>query len=422
MKNENYVKRAKQVMPGGVSSPVRAFKSVGGIPRIVRKATGAYMVDVDNNKYIDFCMSFGPLIAGHANPAVVESLKEAVSNGTSFGATNEQEIILAERIVKSHPAVDWVRFVNSGTEAVMSALRLARAKTNRSKIVKFEGCYHGHVDQLLVRAGSGLATLGISDSAGIPPETSSQTIVLELGNKKALDQCVEEFGQEIACVIIEGIPANNGLLIQSKEFMHYVQKKAKECGALFILDEVITGFRLGFSGATGYYDLQPDIVTFGKIIGGGLPIGAYCGKNELINLIAPLGSMYQAGTLSGNPLAVVAGNATLDIIESNKNFYRNLNSSRKQFTDRLHEILQEKNYTVHIPSIESIFWVVFQNKPVFKPADLMDKSQQNFNEIHSKLLSNGIYFPPSAFEVCFFSLAHTDEVITEALSIIKKSI
>jgi glutamate-1-semialdehyde 2,1-aminomutase len=422
MKNENYVKRAKQVMPGGVSSPVRAFKSVGGIPRIVRKATGAYMVDVDNNKYIDFCMSFGPLIAGHANPAVVESLKEAVSNGTSFGATNEQEIILAERIVKSHPAVDWVRFVNSGTEAVMSALRLARAKTNRSKIVKFEGCYHGHVDQLLVRAGSGLATLGISDSAGIPPETSSQTIVLELGNKKALDQCVEEFGQEIACVIIEGIPANNGLLIQSKEFMHYVQKKAKECGALFILDEVITGFRLGISGATGYYDLQPDIVTFGKIIGGGLPIGAYCGKNELINLIAPLGSMYQAGTLSGNPLAVVAGNATLDIIESNKNFYRNLNSSRKQFTDRLHEILQEKNYTVHIPSIESIFWVVFQNKPVFKPADLMDKSQQNFNEIHSKLLSNGIYFPPSAFEVCFFSLAHTDEVITEALSIIKKSI
>ena len=422
MSNAEFIERALKVMPGGVSSPVRAFKSVNGQPRIITSANGPYLTDVENTKYIDFCMSFGPMIVGHANPHVVEALQEAVKHGTSFGATNDQEIILAERIVKHHPAVDWVRFVNSGTEAVMSAVRLARAKTNRSLIVKFDGTYHGHADPFLVKAGSGLATLGIVDSAGVPKEVTSQTIVLELGNTEALDACVEKYGSEIACIIIEGVPANNGLLIQSSEFMNYIQKKAHDCGALFILDEVITGFRLGFKGATGYYNLDPDIVTFGKVIGGGLPIGAYGGKRALINLVAPLGSMYQAGTLSGNPLAVTAGNATLDVIEQTPNFYQTLSDKTNRLAEDLYNLIKSKNYAIQIPKVGSIFWFVFQNEPVSKPSDLKPEAKQVFSTFHVRALSHGLYLPPSAFEVCFISLAHSDEVLQNTLESIQKSL
>lgn len=421
MKNAELLRRAKLVMPGGVSSPVRAFRSVGGDPRIIRKSYGPYLIDVDNNKYIDYCMSFGPLIAGHSHPNIISTLKNAVENGTSYGATNEQEIILAERITNNHPAVDWVRFVNSGTEAVMSALRLARAKTKRSKIVKFDGCYHGHVDSLLVKAGSGLATFGIVDSAGVSKD-SNETIVLELGNIEALESCINDFGNEIACIIIEGIPANNGLLIQTKEFMKQIERKAHEIGAIFILDEVITGFRLGLTGATGYYDLHPDLVTFGKIIGGGLPIGAYGGKNELMDLVAPLGPMYQAGTLSGNPIAVAAGNSTLQLLETKKNIYNDLSQRRKNFTDQLQDLLIKFGFNVHIPSIESIFWIVFQDEEVNKPSDLKDNAIKIFNNFHSNLISNGLYLPPSAYEVCFFSLAHTEEIINESLKLIENSL
>lgn len=422
MSNSEYLQRAKKVMPGGVSSPVRAFKSVGGEPRIIKSALGAHLTDIDNKSYIDFCMSFGPMIVGHAHPRVVDALKKAVENGTSFGATNNQEIILAERVVKHHPAADWVRFVSSGTEAVMSAIRLARAKTGRSLIVKFDGTYHGHADPLLVKAGSGLATLGIVDSAGVPKEVTSQTIVLELGNTHALDECIEKFGSQIACIIIEGIPANNGLLIQSTEFMHYIQSKAHECGALFILDEVITGFRLGLKGAAGHYNLQPDIVTFGKVIGGGLPIGAYGGKKELMELVAPLGSMYQAGTLSGNPLAVTAGNATLDIIESTPNFYKTLETRTKNFTEDLYNIFVSHNYEIQLPRIESIFWMAFQSKPVFKPSDLEAPAKEKFATFHKKALANGLYLPPSAFEVCFLSLAHSEDILSQTIEIINKSL
>ena len=422
MANRDFLARAQQVMPGGVSSPVRAFKSVGGEPKIIRSAKGVYLTDVENNSYIDYCMSFGPMIVGHAHPRVVDSVKKAVENGTSFGATNDQEIILAERVVKHHPAVDWVRFVNSGTEAVMSAIRLARAKTKRSLIVKFDGTYHGHADPLLVKAGSGLATLGIVDSAGVPKEVTNQTIVLELGNTQALDECIEKFGSEIACVIIEGVPANNGLLIQSSEFMHYIQSKAHECGAMFILDEVITGFRIGLSGATGYYNLQPDIVTFGKVIGGGLPIGAYGGKRDLISLVAPLGSMYQAGTLSGNPLAVTAGNATLDVIESTPNFYKILESRTIKFVEDLYTTFSSHNYDIQIPKIQSIFWILFQNDLVARPSEVKEGSKEKYADFHKKALKNGLYLPPSAFEVCFLSLAHSDEVLTKTIKIIEKSL
>lgn len=418
MSNKEYLTRAQAVMPGGVSSPVRAFKSVGGEPRIITSAKGAYLTDVENKTYIDFCMSFGPMIVGHAHPHVVESLHKAIERGTSFGATNDQEILLAERVVKHHPAVDWVRFVNSGTEAVMSAIRLARAKTNRSLIVKFDGTYHGHADPLLVKAGSGLATLGIVDSAGVPKEVTSQTIVLELGNTSALDACIEKYGSQIACIIIEGIPANNGLLLQSREFMHYIQHKAQEAGSLFILDEVITGFRLGFSGATGYYGLNPDIVTFGKIIGGGLPIGAYGGKKELMDMVAPLGKMYQAGTLSGNPLAVTAGNATLDIIENTSDFYESLALNSRNFTEDLLEIFNKHTITVQIPKVESIFWLLFQPENVAKPSDVKPEAKEFFSKFHKEALNSGLYFPPSAFEVCFLSLAHSEEVLKSALAII----
>ncbi len=422
MSNKSFLTRAQQVMPGGVSSPVRAFKSVGGEPRIIKSANGAYLTDVENKSYIDYCMSFGPMIVGHAHPRVVDAVKHAIENGTSFGATNDQEIILAERVVKQHPAVDWVRFVNSGTEAVMSAIRLARAKTGRTFIVKFDGTYHGHADALLVKAGSGLATLGIVDSSGVPKEVSGQTIVLELGSTDALDECIEKYGSEIACIIIEGVPANNGLLIQSAEFMHYIQTKAKECGALFILDEVITGFRLGLQGATGYYNLQPDIVTFGKVIGGGLPIGAYGGKRELIDLVAPLGSMYQAGTLSGNPLAVTAGNATLDVIESTPNFYKNLEHRNAKFTEELYDTFKAHNYEIQIPKIQSIFWMVFQNDLVAKPSDVKSEAKEMYASFHKKALENGLYLPPSAFEVCFLSLAHSEDILEKTISIINKSL
>ena len=420
MSNKEFLSRAQKVMPGGVSSPVRAFKSVGGEPRIIKSANGPYLKDIENKTYIDYCQSFGPMIVGHAHPRVVEALTHAIKNGTSFGATNEQEIILAERIVKLHQGVEWVRFVSSGTEAVMSALRLARAKTNRSLIVKFDGTYHGHADPLLVKAGSGLATLGIVDSAGVPKEVSSQTIVLELGNTEALDQCIEKFGTQIACIIIEGIPANNGLLIQSKEFMHYIQHKAHECGALFIVDEVITGFRIGLKGATGFYDLKPDIVTFGKIIGGGLPIGAYGGKKDLMNLVAPLGSMYQAGTLSGNPVAVSAGNATLDVIETTPNFYQLLSKRTLKFTEDVFGIFSSHNIDLHIPKIESIFWLVFQKDMVVKPSDLKNDAKNSYSKFHKQALEKGIYLPPSAYEVCFLSLAHSDDVLSKTTQIIRE--
>ncbi len=422
MSNHDFLIRAQKVMPGGVSSPVRAFKSVGGEPRVIKSANGAYITDVENKSYIDYCMSFGPMIVGHAHPRVVDALKKAVENGTSFGATNDQEIILAERIVKLYPAVDWVRFVSSGTEAVMSAIRLARAKTGRSLIVKFDGTYHGHADPLLVKAGSGLATLGIVDSAGVPKEVSSQTIVLELGNKTALDECIEKFGNQIACIIIEGVPANNGLLIQSTEFVHYIQTKSKSCGAMFIFDEVITGFRIGLKGAAGYYNVRPDIVTFGKVIGGGMPIGAYGGRRDLMDLVSPLGSMYQAGTLSGNPIAVTAGNATLDVIESTPNFYKTLAERTQKLTNELQTSFATHNYDIHIPKIESIFWVVFQKEQVSKPSDVKSNSKDKFATFHKKALAQGLYFPPSAFEVCFLSLAHSNEILEKTVEIVNKSL
>ncbi len=421
---DDLLTRAKQVMPGGVSSPVRSLKAVNGSPLIVVAAKGAKLKTIDGRYLIDYCMSFGPLILGHSTDAIVNKIIDQAEKGTSYGTLTMIEVELAEKIVECHPAVDWVRFVNSGTEAVMSALRLARGKTGRELIVKFDGTYHGHVDSMLVKSGSGLATLGIGSSAGIPDTIAKKTLVLPLGDKDALIHAFEEYGDKIAAVIIEGVPANNGLLVQSHDFLHFIQRKCKQHGCLFILDEVITGFRLGLGGATEYYGLKPDIVTLGKIIGGGLPIGAYGGRKDLMELIAPLGNVYQAGTLSGNPLVMVAGNATLDVLRETPSIYGTLRNRTGRLVNELSGILMDKGYPITSSQVESMFWFVFDqpDRQIRGPSQVSKDAIANYAKFHAKLLENGIYFPPSAFEVAFLSLAHTDEVILETLEKIRKGL
>jgi glutamate-1-semialdehyde 2,1-aminomutase len=322
-KSEELFKTAKQYFPGGVNSPVRAFKSVGGTPLFMKKGEGPYIWDADDNQYIDFCCSWGPLILGHAHPAVVEAVSQTAQQGMTFGTPTELENELASLILKHNKYVEKLRFVSSGTEAVMSALRLARGYTGKTKIVKFDGCYHGHVDSLLVNAGSGLVTFGQSSSAGIPDSFVRETIVLPLNNVGALQELFYKYPSELAAVIIEPIPANNGLLLQTPEFLAQLRELCTKNKTLLIFDEVISGFRVGFDGAAGYYDIQPDLITYGKIIGGGMPVGCYGGKAEIMSRISPEGDVYQAGTLSGNPMAMAAGIATLKEL-LNYGFYKNL--------------------------------------------------------------------------------------------------
>ena len=309
--SEQLFKEAKELFPGGVNSPVRAFKAVEGVPLFMKKGAGCQIWDQDGNKYIDFCCSWGPLILGHNNVSVRNAIMEAVDNGTSFGTPTLAENLLGGLILSNHKYIEKIRFVSSGTEATMSAIRMARGFTGRSKIIKFDGCYHGHADSLLVKAGSGLATLGVTTSAGVPEAFAQETIVLPLNDEDAVKTCLQNYKDEIACIIIEPIPANNGLLIQDPQFLYFLRKVCTEQNVLLFFDEVISGFRVGFEGAAGLYDIQPDIITFGKIIGGGLPVGAYAGSKEIMSQISPDGPVYQAGTLSGNPVAMMAGYAAL---------------------------------------------------------------------------------------------------------------
>ena len=312
-KSDELFEEAKNYFPGGVNSPVRAFTSVIGSPLFIKEGNGCIITDEDNNSYIDFCNSWGPLILGHAHEAVIQSIKEALEKGTSFGAPTKYENLLAQLILSNHPFIEKIRFVSSGTEAVMSAIRLARGYTKRSKILKFEGCYHGHSDALLVKAGSGLITLGEIASLGVPPSVANDTIVISLDDEHAFIEAIAQFKEELACVIIEPIPANNGLLLQRIEFLKLVREVTLKNNTLLIFDEVISGFRVGFTGASGYYNICPDIITFGKIIGGGLPVGAYGASKEIMQFVSPDGGVYQAGTLSGNPLSISAGIAQLRI-------------------------------------------------------------------------------------------------------------
>ncbi|MBK9634312.1 MAG: glutamate-1-semialdehyde 2,1-aminomutase [Bacteroidetes bacterium] len=410
--------KAKKLMPGGVNSPVRAFKSVGGTPIFIKKGKGAHIWDEDDNEYIDFCGSWGPLILGHANEKVEQAIVSTLKNGTSFGAPTALENELAELIISNHFAVEKIRFVSSGTEAVMSAIRLARGVTKRDKIIKFEGCYHGHADALLVKAGSGLITFGVSTSAGVPNAVAEDTIVIALNDFDAVEKTFEAHGNEIAAVIIEPIPANNGLLLQNKLFLNLLREKCTKNGALLIFDEVISGFRVGFEGASGLYQIKPDILTFGKIIGGGLPVGAYAASAEIMNNISPEGPVYQAGTLSGNPVAMSAGIAALQqCLEPN--FYHVLQEKTTHFVDEINAHISANNYPLFVFNIGSIFWMSFsKNKHVDSADKINADSMAYFKTLHKYMLDNGVYFGPSGYEVGFVSHAHTVSDLLTAKTVI----
>lgn len=406
-KSAELYEKAKKYFPGGVNSPVRAFKSVYGTPLFIQKGDGCFVWDADGNQFIDFCGSWGPLILGHNHAKVREKVTEVMQNGMSFGAPTALENELAELIIKNNRFVEKIRFTSSGTEAVMSAIRLARGYTGKDKIIKFEGCYHGHSDSLLVKAGSGLVTFGETSSAGVPKSFAEETIVIALNDTKALEQAFIQFKDQVAAVIIEGIPANNGLLMQDEEYVKFLEKICKENSALLIFDEVITGFRLGFEGAAGHYGIKPDIVTYGKIIGGGLPVGMYGASAEIMAHISPDGGVYQAGTLSGNPVAMAAGVAQLtELLRSG--FYKELSSKTMEFAESIQRFATARNYKVKVFHVGSIFWIAFTDKDKIQTAEDIDPmSMEKFKIMHRELLNRGIYLGPSGYEVGFVSAAHT---------------
>lgn len=421
-KSGQLFEEAKGYFPGGVNSPVRAFKSVYGTPLFIERGDKAHLWDADGNEFIDYCCSWGPLILGHNNSEIREAVAAQLDKGLSFGAPTALENKLANLIISNNRYLEKIRFVSSGTEAVMSAIRLARGYTGRDKIVKFEGCYHGHSDSLLVKAGSGLVTFGETSSAGVPKAFAEQTIVIALNDYDAVKQVFADFKDEIAAVIIEGVPANNGLLIQEKAYVDFLREITKENGSLLIFDEVITGFRLGFEGAARYYDVQPDIITYGKIIGGGMPVGCYGASNELMSHISPDGGVYQAGTLSGNPVAMAAGIAALSIL-AQEGFYEKLEQTTQQFVQQIKDYIAEKNYQVQLFTIGSIFWFAFTDKTSIRRADeIVHESMEHYKIMHRELLNRGIYFGPSGYEVGFISAAHTQEDLNSTIEAIKVSL
>jgi glutamate-1-semialdehyde 2,1-aminomutase len=399
---------AKTYFPGGVNSPVRAFGSVGGTPRFIVKGKGSHVWDADGNEYVDLCASWGPLILGHAHPEVTKAIHDTVDNGTSFGAPTIQENILAKLIIDNHSCIERIRFVSSGTEAVMSAIRVARGYTGRNKVIKFEGCFHGHVDSMLVKAGSGLVTFGNSSSAGVPESFVNETIVLPLNDSTAVRSAFEQFKDQIAAIIIEPIPANNGLLLQSGEFLRLLREECSNHGSLLIFDEVISGFRVGFEGAAGLYGIRPDIITFGKIIGGGMPVGAYGASADIMSCVSPLGAVYQAGTLSGNPVAMAAGAAQLRVCLE-KGFYELLEKRTRHVVAEVLSHCEEHGHRVKMFSVGSIFWLAFSNRPSIRAAAEIDpESMKLFRTFYHALLNEGIYIGPSGYEVGFISSVHSD--------------
>lgn len=421
-KSAELFEKAKQYFPGGVNSPVRAFKSVHGTPLFIERGDKAHLWDADGNEFIDFCCSWGPLILGHNNPQIREAVQNQLGKGLSFGAPTALENDLADLIISNNKYIEKIRFVSSGTEAVMSAIRLARGYTKRDKIVKFEGCYHGHSDSLLVKAGSGLVTFGETSSAGVPKAFADETIVIALNDEAALEKVFADFKDQIAAVIIEGIPANNGLLIQDKTYIKFLRDITAAHGTLLIFDEVITGFRLGFEGAAKYYEIQPDILTYGKIIGGGMPVGAYGASAEIMSNISPDGSVYQAGTLSGNPIAMAAGIAALTIL-AQPGFYEQLEKTTAAFVADLQAFIAAHNLEVKIFTVGSIFWFAFTAQEKVQRADQIDPtSMEKYKIMHRELLNKGVYFGPSGYEVGFISEAHTTEDLEKSLKVIKEAL
>jgi len=420
--NAELYERARRLIPGGVNSPVRAFGAVGGTPRFLSRGEGAHIVDEEGTRYLDMMCSWGPLILGHCHPEVIEVIQNKAALGTTFGAPCRAEVELAEAVVAAYPGLEQVRFVSSGSEATMSAIRLARGATGRDLIVKFSGCYHGHADHLLVAAGSGLVTAGQPSSAGVPKAFAALTLVLPLNDEEKLKALFAAEGSRIAAVIIEPIPANNGLLLQHKEFLLTLRRLTRESGALLIFDEVISGFRVAKGGAAEYYGITPDLATFGKIIGGGLPVGAYGGSKHLMSHIAPEGPVYQAGTLSGNPVAMAAGLATMRILDREKAWTK-LEELGALLEKEVGAALQDVSTPWKVIRVGSIVWLSFQAGEAPRSAEALDQNAgARFAPLFHAMLERGVYMPPSAFEVMFLSLAHTPEDVSKFAKALRESI
>ena len=413
-RSDNLFKRAEQVIPGGVNSPVRAFRAVGRTPLFIREAAGARITDADDNSYIDYVGSWGPMILGHAHPVVIEAIREAAARGTSYGAPTELEVELAAQIISAFPSIERVRLTSSGTEAAMSAIRLARGFTGRDRIVKFEGCYHGHSDSLLVKAGSGLATFGTPDSAGVPADFARNTIVVPYNDAEALNRTFEEQGIEIACVIIEPVAGNMGCVPPDPGYLEAVREIASRHGALLIFDEVITGFRLAYGGAQQVYGVKPDLTCLGKIIGGGLPVGAFGGRADVMDQIAPLGPVYQSGTLSGNPLAVTAGLATLKGLRDSDR-YEELERRSAKLAEGLRNAAAEAGIPSTVNRVGSMLTAFFTEGPVIDWPSAKQSDAERYGRFFRAMLEEGVYLAPSQFECAFVSLAHTDELIDRTI-------
>lgn len=419
-KSEELFAEAQKYMPGGVSSPVRAFQAVGGEPLFITKGRGSKIYDADGNEYIDYVCSWGPLILGHAHPQVVQALKTAVERGASYGAPTELEIELAKMMVEAVSSIEMVRFVNSGTEAVMSALRLARAYTGRAKIIKFAGCYHGHADMLLVKAGSGVTTLGLPDSPGVPQVVTQDTLVVPFNDLAAVEELFRKYPDQIAAVIVEAVAGNMGVIPPKPGFLEGLRRITQEHKALLIFDEVITGFRVAYGGAQELYGIMPDLTCLGKIIGGGLPVGAYGGRQKIMELVAPLGPVYQAGTLSGNPLAMRAGIETISIL-SQPGTYDKLEDLSSRLAQGLIEAAKEARVPICLNRVGSMLCLFFTEQKVMNYPTAKTSNIKSYARFFREMLSQGVYLPPSQFETIFVSLAHTEEDIEQTIAAAAKS-
>ncbi|WP_395947083.1 glutamate-1-semialdehyde 2,1-aminomutase [Caedibacter taeniospiralis] len=415
--SQNLFNEAQKYIPGGVNSPVRAFKGVGGTPRFIVKAKGAYVYDADGKKYIDYVGSWGPMILGHADDDVIKAVQHQAESGLSYGAPSELEIKLAQKICNMIESIDLVRFVSSGTEATMSAVRLARAYTKRDKIIKFAGCYHGHADQFLVAAGSGALTLGLPNSPGVTKGTVKDTLTASFNDLESVAHLFRAYPDDIACVILEPVAGNMNLIEPSKTFLQGLRQLCDQYGALLIFDEVMTGFRVGLTGAQGLYQITPDLTTFGKVIGGGMPVGAFGGKKEIIHMIAPSGNVYQAGTLSGNPVAMVAGLTTLEKI-SQPGFYDEISYKTKRLVDGLNRVAKRHKFPFAAKAIGSMFGLFFtQTQDILSFDDVKTCDLEQFNRFFHYMLDHGVYFAPSVFEAGFMSIVHSEEDIDKTVGL-----
>ncbi len=421
-KSDDLFIEAQRYLPGGVNSPVRAFRAVGGSPFFVERGEGSRIYDADGNVYIDYVGSWGPLILGHAHPRVVKALQRAVERGTSYGAPTELEVALARMVTQALPSVEMVRFVSSGTEAVMSALRVARAYTKRDKIVKFAGCYHGHADSLLVKAGSGALTLGIPNSAGVPAAVAHETITLGLNDLGQVREVMEVVGREVACVIVEPVAGNMGVVPPRPGFLEGLRELTSKYGALLIFDEVITGFRVSYGGAQGLYGVRPDLTCLGKIIGGGLPVGAYGGSRTIMEQVAPLGPVYQAGTLSGNPLAMTAGIETLTVLRDHEGVYRDLEERAGVLAEGITEAYRKAKLPCCLNRVGSMWTLFFTEGPVENDRDLARVDSGRYASFFGAMLNRGISLPPSQFEAAFLSTAHTAQDVTATIEVVREAL